>query len=253
MTTSSRFRLLFCGAAALLVLGVAFAPAPLAFEGQVVYKMTFNTGQQLPPEAQAMMQNMMHSAMELSFKGQKVATLIKSGNGNVVNQTLTDNATGQVYVIDHRQRKILQYADTIGQTTAAGQFSFNTTTETRTLLGYSCKKSVMKFTAEGRTQTFDLWGTTGIMPSLPSTQRRQYDPYMAAITSGQAGFPLLMETQLPEMPGAKMVIEATSVSTTAPAADLFELPAGYTTTVARNQDEINDFYRRQAMGGMGGR
>ena len=95
------------------------------------------------------------------------------------------------------------------------------TSETTTLLGYSCTKYIIRFRSDSSFNQI-YWATTTI--NIPSLKSLPGQSGQALYYEGMEGLPLKMELSSPQM---RLVTAVTMIKKTALPDSLFVLPAGY--------------------------
>jgi hypothetical protein len=173
------------------------------------------------------MNSMMPKGVTVKIKGNSSLSTIEGGMTAGEILTLADKNVA--YMIDRPSRTYT----TVNQNTAAaaapaGRYKITKTSETTTILGYSCTKTVVEETSgRGPAATYTIWSTTGIaganskqFAQMKLTQGGD-SSFMAAID----GVPMRMEIAAPEM---KATMEATAVKKESLPDSLFVLPAGFT-------------------------
>jgi hypothetical protein len=172
------------------------------------------------------MNSMMPKGVTVKIKGNSSLSIIEGGMTAGEILTLADKNVA--YLIDRPSRTYT----TLNQANAAavapaGRYKITKTSETTTILGYSCTKSVVEETSgRGPATTYIVWSTTGIagansrqFAQMKLTQNGDAS-FMAAID----GVPLRMEISSAEM---KATMEATAVKKEPLADSLFALPTGF--------------------------
>jgi hypothetical protein len=195
------------------------AAAPTGnFQGTIRYRVAA-TGQMA-----SMMAGAMPETMEIAFLGKKMLMRMKVPALGQEMIILTDNATGDVYRIDHTNR-VIQKIKPDPENTRETVPQFERTSETVELAGYTCTRwngtasSPMIGTLE-----LTYWTTDRIKPFIDRTAARRSGSNL--LNSGVEGYPLKFVTNIAAL-STQITYTAESVVTTAPDAAQFELPSGY--------------------------
>jgi len=185
-------------------------------EGKVSYSMEVSSDN---PDM-AMASNMMAgSKFNMSFAPGKSRSDITMGSiGDMT--TITNENSGKILMLTNMMGMKYAVETSLDENkksagAAEGDFTVTPTSETKQLLGFTCKKAIMKSKTLGEND-ITIWYTTDIKAS--TTGQQYYDKSMP-------GFPLEMNM---EQKGMKIHFLATAVEKTVPAS-VFEMtvPAGY--------------------------
>lgn len=192
------------------------AAASGSFQGTIRYRIAA-TGQMA-----AMMAGAMPETMEMAFLGKKMLMKMKIGGQEMI--LLTDNATGDVYRIDHTNR-VVQKIKPSAEANDETQATFERTSETAEVAGYTCTRYTGTITNPMvGSMEMTYFCTDRIKPYIDRAAARRSGNNL--LNSGIDGYPLKFITNLSAL-STQITYTAESVVTTAPAANLFELPTGY--------------------------
>jgi hypothetical protein len=173
------------------------------------------------------MNGMMPRAISLKIKGNNSLSTIEGGM--TAGEVLTLGDKNLAYLIDRNSRTYT----TVNQNAAAaaapaGRYKITKTSETTTILGYACTKTIVEETSGGGpAATYTIWSTNGIAGanSKQFSQMKLTQAGDASFMAAIEGVPLRLEIAALEM---KATMEATAVKKESLADSLFVLPAGFT-------------------------
>lgn len=175
-----------------------------------------------------MMDGMFPKSMSVKIKGNSSLSLIEGGM--TTGETLTLADKNLAYLIDRPSRTYSPLSQGAAASRApAAKYKITRTSETATILGYTCKKIIVEDTAAAANtpSTYVLWSTTDIAGanSKQFAQMKLSEGSDTSFMSSIEGVPLRMEIAAE---GMKVTIEATAVKKESLADSLFVLPAGFT-------------------------
>ncbi|MDZ4758200.1 MAG: DUF4412 domain-containing protein [Bacteroidota bacterium] len=195
----------------------SIAPAALS-EGSITFTTEVKADSGSEMEQQAQMMDGME--MKMKFKGKKFRmdinmamfkTSIITPDGEEI-ITLV-NGMGQKMAIKGSKKDLKKMAKLKGESDTPEKYT--ATTETKKILGYTCKKYTSTIVVEGKKYTNAIWATEEITASAELMNNN---------AEGLKGFPLELFTY---NKGLKTHMVATNISKEAPADADFEIPKGY--------------------------
>lgn len=174
-----------------------------------------------------LMDGMLPKSMAVKIKGNSSLSIIEGGMTAGEILTLADKNVA--YLIDRPSRTYTALTqDTAAAAAPAGKFKITRTGETATILGYSCKKTVVEETSgRGPATSYTIWSTTDIAGanSKQFAQMKLSEGGDTSFMSSIDGVPMRMEISAE---GMKITMEASAVKKESIADSTFALPAGFT-------------------------
>ena len=175
-----------------------------------------------------MMDGMLPKSIAVKIKGNSSLSLIEGGM--TAGEILTLSDKNLAYLIDRPSRTYsLMSQGAAAAAAPAARYKITRTSETATILGYTCKKTLVEDTtaAAGTPSTYVLWSTTDIAGanSKQFAQMKLSEGSDTSFMSSIEGVPLRMEIAAE---GMKITMEASAVKKESLADSLFVLPAGFT-------------------------
>ncbi len=174
-----------------------------------------------------LMDGMLPKSIAVKIKGTSSLSIIEGGltAGEIL--TLADKNVA--YLIDRPSRTYTTVTqDTAAVAAPAGKFKITRTSETATILGYSCKKTLVQDTSgQGVAASYTIWSTTDIAGanSKQFAQMKLSEGGDTSFMSSIDGVPMRMEIAAE---GMKITMEASAVKKESIADSLLALPAGFT-------------------------
>lgn len=183
-------------------------------EGQLTYKMEFSSDN---PQMAAAIPMMAGSIMQLYFMKDKSATDVTMGSFMKMKSVMDTKADKGILLMEVMGQKIANNIESISKkkvdTDKIGKPV--ATNETKKILGFNCKKYVIK-DPEGKGDDSVLWVTTDIKTTLAGQEQ---------FANGLDGVPLEFSTM---QQGMNVHFEATSfVKTVSPSTFNLTIPEGY--------------------------
>lgn len=199
----------------------ALAQSNKPFEGTIKMTMKF--------EGAAIDESMLESmpfpkGFTYQVKNDQVRVTLNGGNLPFKDMLILDkDKKKSIYALDHVRKKAMEM-DVPSEEKAkemAKSTKIEKTTETKVINGYKCVlyKSNATDASTGMEAKMEIWASKDVNFKRPSTSGAD------AVYDQIEGFPILTVT---DMGVIKMTMETTEVKAGPVAADLFELPKGYT-------------------------
>jgi hypothetical protein len=191
------------------------------FDGVITYKVSYPDSKLT--EAQL---NMAPKVMTVSVKGSKARTEMNIGGGLMIeildymtkSKIALINMMGQKFAIKQTKQELdKENAD-------QPKGTVNVTNETKSIVGYTCKKAIVTSEEDGVKTTFEVWFTE----ELGGKDSNFDNPLYKDINGVMLEFTL-------KTPQAAMKFTATSIEKKTLSAKDFEIPADYTLTT---QEEL---------------
>jgi GLPGLI family protein len=186
------------------------------FEGIITYKISYPDSKFTESQLA-----MFPKVMNVTVKGTKAKTEMKTGMGNQTEITDYVEKTkvalldmmGQKYAIKETMAEIQKEMDKEPKATV------ELTTETKTIVGYSCKKAIITTNDDGEKTTFEVWFTSEL-----GNKEINFDNALYKDIDG-----MLMEFTI-KQPQFTMMFTVSNIEKKGVSAKEFEIPSEYTLT-----------------------
>lgn len=169
---------------------------------------------------------MMPTGFTIKIKDGNSLTIMEGGM-MAGNETLFLKDKNQVFMINTNNKTYSVVPQSSGPPTKTGEVKVTKTAETQKILNYTCTKTIVSVTHQGKTVDQIFWTTNEIkdfdFKSLSSQRMANGQMYY----EGLEGVPLKMEMKMPQ---ANVVMQVVEIKKETLSGSTFEIPAGFTET-----------------------
>jgi hypothetical protein len=174
------------------------------------------------------MENMMPKGMTVKLKGANSLTMMEGGM--MSSEILHQGDKNQTVILD-RNNKTYNIMPSGANAPGQGESlkpTVTKTSETATLLNYTCTKYIVTIQERGQTVTSFIWATTDIKDiDFKALAKQRSGRGQSIFYEGIDGVPLKMESVMPQ---GKMIMEVIDIKKESLSTSDFTIPSDYTET-----------------------
>lgn len=173
------------------------------------------------------MSSMMPTGFTIRVKNGNTLTHMEGGMMGGT-ETLYKKDKSETFLINRNSKTYSKMAGNHPNDPATTQVKVSKTSETQKILNYTCTKSIVTTTHEGKSITQYIWTTKEIKDfDLKSLSKQQVGKGQSMFYDNIDGVPLKMEMITPQM---KMTMQVMEIKKESLPVSAFEIPGGYTET-----------------------